>query len=65
MLTTFYTSFNSFHATCLFLYPLKTENLGFLMFSGGIEKLSGIKWVNGKYRSSLRLLSISTLIGSF
>ena len=32
--------FNSFHATVLSLYPLKTsqKTSGFLMFSGGIEK---------------------------
>ena len=30
------TLFNSYLATGLFLYPLKTS--GFLMFSGGIEK---------------------------
>ena len=30
---------NPFHATGLFLYPLKTsENVKFLMFSGGIER---------------------------
>ena len=30
---------NPFHATDLFRYPLKTsENKGFLMFSGGIER---------------------------
>ena len=29
---------NPFHATGLFIYPLKTENRGFLMFSGGIER---------------------------
>ena len=31
---------NTFHATGLFLYPLKTsESKGFLMLSGGIEKI--------------------------
>ena len=29
-------SSNPFHATCLFLYLLKTS--GFLMFSGGVER---------------------------
>ena len=31
--------FYQFHATALFLYPLKTsENIGFLMFSEGMER---------------------------
>ena len=36
---------NPFHATGLFLHPLKTENFGFLMFSGGIERDHVMKWV--------------------
>ena len=35
---------NSFHATCLFLHPLKTRV--FLMFSGGIESDRGMNYVN-------------------
>ena len=35
---------NPSHATGLFPYPLETENL---MFSGGIERASGMKWING------------------
>ena len=29
---------NPVHTTGLFLYPLKTENLWFLVFLGGIER---------------------------
>ena len=37
---------NSFHVIAIFLYLLKTsKKLWFLMFSGGIEKTSGMKWV--------------------
>ena len=37
---------NPFHATDLFLHPLKTsENQRFSVFSGGIEKERGMKWV--------------------
>ena len=32
---------NSFHATGLFLQPLKNIRKGFLMFSGGIERDQG------------------------
>ena len=41
------TDFNPFHVTGLFLYPLKTsENQSFLVFSGGIEQTSDVKWAN-------------------
>ena len=36
---------NSFHVFGVFLYPQKTsETRGFLIFSGGIERDSGMKW---------------------
>ena len=39
-----------FHATGLFIYPLKQQKIkGFLMFSGGIKKDRGMKWVNAIY----------------
>ena len=34
-----------FHATSLFLYPLKNKKTSaFLFFSGGIERNRGMKW---------------------
>ena len=40
MNVTFEATYNPFHAIGLILYPLKTsENLSFLVFSGGIEKV--------------------------
>ena len=50
---------NPFNVTDLFLYPLKTsENLWFVMFSGGIEKDKWHKWVNQRsWKFSVVLLS--------
>ena len=38
---------NPSYATGPFLYPLKTENLWFSDVFRGIERASGMKWVNG------------------
>ena len=55
--------FNLFHATVLFLLPLKHQKTsGFLMFSGGIERDQWLKQVNKKIRTpTLIKLMIGTV----
>ena len=57
MFTTFYPNLNSFHATCLFLYPLKTsENLWLSdVFEWYRKRLVWRKMGNRKHRSLLSL----------
>ena len=38
--------FNPYHATDLFLYPLKTENLRFSNVFRGIDETSSMKWLH-------------------
>ena len=43
---TFEMNINLFHATDLLITPENIKARGFLMFSGGIKEISGIKWVD-------------------
>ena len=63
MFTIFYPNLNSFHATCLFLYSLKTsENLWFSdVFEWYRKRLVWRKMGNRKYRSLLSLLIFSNI----
>ena len=36
---------NPFHATGLSIPPENIRKPGFLMFSGGLERVSGMKWI--------------------
>ena len=55
---------NPFHATDLFLYPRKTsESTRFIIFSGGIERVRGMKWIN-VYLQQIQIQSILIYIQS-
>ena len=55
---------NPFHVTDLFLYPRKTsESTRFVIFSGGIERVRGMKWIN-VYLQQIQIQSILIYIQS-
>ena len=55
---------NPFHATDLFLYPRKTsESTRLVIFSGGIERFRGMKWIN-VYLQQTQIQSILIYIQS-